>query len=113
MTALFWHRRDLRIQDNAGLYHALKNNKSVQAIFIFDSNILINLEKNDQRIIFIHQEISCLKNLYQKLGSELMVFFGNPTEVIPKIALEKKCTAVYFNKDYEPYARERDKEIFN
>ncbi len=113
MTALFWHRRDLRNFDNTGLFHALTENKVVHPIFIFDKNIIEKLPRDDQRILFIHQEILALKKSYKELGSDLQVYYGNPQEIIPKIALEKKCSAVYFNKDYEPYARERDKIIFD
>ena len=53
MTALFWHRRDLRINDNKGLFEALKQNEIVHPIFIFDKSILDKLSNNDKRILFI------------------------------------------------------------
>ena len=109
---LFWHRRDLRINDNAGLFKALKSGREVQPIFIFDRNILDSLPKNDQRVLFIYQYIKKLKEDYQKLGSDLWVFYGNPLEVIPKIAVEFAFNAVFTNRDYEPYALERDKKMF-
>ncbi len=109
---LFWHRRDLRIEDNAGLFKALKENDQVQPVFIFDSMILSELPRNDQRVRFIHQEIQSLKKEYQKMNSDLLVYFGNPLELIPSIAKELGCSAVYTNRDYEPYALERDKKIF-
>ena len=111
MTALFWHRRDLRIDDNKGLFEALKQNEIVHPIFIFDKSILDKLPNNDQRILFIYQEIESLKKSYQNLGSDLWVYYGEPSEIIPKIAQESNCSSVYFNNDYEPYARQRDQEI--
>ena len=111
MTALFWHRRDLRIDDNKGLFEALKQNEIVHPIFIFDKSILDKLPKNDQRILFIYQEIESLKKSYQDLGSDLWVYYGEPSEIIPKIAQELNCSSVYFNNDYEPYALQRDQEI--
>ena len=111
MTALFWHRRDLRINDNKGLFEALKQNEIVHPIFIFDKSILDNLPNNDQRILFIYQEIQSLKKSYQNLGSDLWVYYGEPSEIIPKIAQELNCSSVYFNNDYEPYALQRDQEI--
>lgn len=109
---LFWHRRDLRIEDNAGLYKALKENSSVQALFIFDNQILSHLPSDDQRVLFIHQEIQRLKSEYQQLGSDLLVFHGNPNELIPRLAKEYSCEKVYTNRDYEPYALARDQHIF-
>jgi deoxyribodipyrimidine photo-lyase len=110
--SIFWHRRDLRIHDNAGLFKALKNSREVQPIFIFDSEILQFLPRNDQRLLFIHQEIEKLKKSYQSFGSDLKVYFGNPIEVIPKIVEEFHADAVYTNRDYEPYATERDKTLY-
>ncbi len=111
MTALFWHRRDLRIDDNKGLFEALKQNEIVNPIFIFDKSILDKLANNDQRILFIYQEIESLKKSYQNLGSDLWIYYGEPSEIIPKIAQESNCSSVYFNNDYEPYALQRDEEI--
>ena len=112
MTSIFWHRRDLRIEDNAGLYKALSKSTKVLPIFIFDTTILDLLPKNDQRVIFIHQEIGRLKKEYRNLGSDLRVEYGIPTELIPAIAKEICATAVYTNRDYEPYAKKRDLALF-
>lgn len=111
--ALFWHRRDLRFEDNAGLFQAQKKADVVQAVFIFDTTILDKLLKNDQRIIFIHRSIQNLKKEYQRFGGDLKVYHGDPKELIPKIAKELKVDSVYTNRDYEPYALERDKFIFD
>ena len=111
---LFWHRRDLRIHDNAGLYKALKRGDKVKPIFIFDKEILDDLPKDDQRVLFIHQEITKLKKAYQDLGSDLTIYYGDPIEVFKRI-IEKEIpqtTHVFTNRDYEPYALNRDKAIF-
>jgi deoxyribodipyrimidine photo-lyase len=112
MTSIFWHRRDLRIEDNAGLYKALSKGTAVVPLFIFDNKILDQLPKNDQRIIFIHQEIFRLKKEYRKLGSDLRVEYGDPAELIPSLAKELNASNVFTNRDYEPYARKRDLDIF-
>lgn len=110
--SLFWHRRDLRIEDNCGLYKCLKNGDQVIPVFIFDENILSKLDKEDARISFIHDEIQRVKKQYQHYGSDLLVYSGDPIKLIPEIAKEFACTRVYTNRDYEPYALERDKKIF-
>jgi deoxyribodipyrimidine photo-lyase len=110
--AIFWHRRDLRFHDNAGLYRAQKSADSVQAIFIFDTEILSQLPKNDQRLIFIHDALQDLKEVYRGFGGELKVFHGNPKELIPQISLTEKAEAVFTNRDYEPYALERDTYLY-
>jgi deoxyribodipyrimidine photo-lyase len=112
VTTLFWFRRDLRLQDNAGLYRALKNNKNVIPIFIFDKNILDDLEdKKDRRVAFIHQTITKLDADLQKLGTSLLVKYGEPLEVISKLISEYNVIDIYTNHDYEPYAKQRDEKI--
>ncbi len=111
INTFFWHRRDLRIQDNAGLYHALKYNKGVQAIFIFDRSILDELPKKDKRVIFIYKQIEHLKQKYQALGSDLLVYYGNPLEVFKKLNATHPLQNVYTNHDYEPSCIERDAQI--
>lgn len=109
---LFWHRRDLRIPDNAGLFKALKHGETVQPVFIFDSEILSRLPKNDQRVLFIHQTIRELSAAYQKLGASLWVFYGNPVQLIPELVKKHHIQHVFCNRDYEPNAIKRDKLVY-
>ncbi|MFN8145714.1 MAG: deoxyribodipyrimidine photo-lyase [Bacteroidia bacterium] len=111
-TAVFWFRRDLRLHDNAGLYHALQSGLSVMPVFIFDTDILEQLDdKHDRRMVFIHQQLVKLNNELQKFGSRLHVYHGKPIEVWRKICAEIPVAEVFTNHDYEPYARKRDTEI--
>lgn len=109
---IFWFRRDLRLQDNAGLYHALKGNNPVLPLFIFDSNILDELEdKKDRRVEFIHQALNDIQKQLLKIGASLNVRYGNPVEIFKKLLSEFKIESVIANQDYEPYATRRDNEI--
>jgi deoxyribodipyrimidine photo-lyase len=109
---IFWFRRDLRLQDNAGLFHALQSGLPVLPIFIFDSIILDQLEnKRDRRVQFIHQ---CLENLKKELlnmGAALETFYGKPEDIFMELCRKYNLHAVYLNHDYESYARERDELI--
>ena len=112
--SIFWFRRDLRLQDNAGLYHALKSGVSVLPIFIFDKHILDKLEdRTDKRVDFIHQTLQQLKQELVTLGSDLRVFYSTPDEVWPQLINEYNITGVYTNHDYEPYAISRDEKVRN
>jgi len=110
--SIFWFRRDLRLEDNAGLYHALKGPNPVLPVFIFDRNILDDLEeKKDARVEFIHRTVSDLSARLEAMGSALQVFYGKPEEVWPKILQEFKVAAVFTNHDFEPYAIQRDQAL--
>ncbi|MFC3417609.1 cryptochrome/photolyase family protein [Algoriphagus hitonicola] len=109
---LFWFRRDLRLEDNTGLYYALQQEENVLPLFIFDQNILEKLEdKDDARVGFIHDQISRLKSELEEKGSSLLVKIGKPIEVYQELAQEYDLQAVYTNRDYEPYAKERDQAV--
>lgn len=112
MKALFWFRRDLRLQDNAGLYHALRSGLPVQPMFIFDRQILDRLSnREDARVTFIYQQLQQIDQELQAHGSSLAVYFGDPEILWPKIIEEHTPKAVYTNHDYEPYARQRDEKV--
>lgn len=107
-TTVFWFRRDLRLHDNAGLYHALKENNEVVPIFIFDTTILDKLEhKGDRRVEFIHHYLTVIQKQLEELGSSIIVFHGDPIQIFKTL----KPKAVYTNHDYEPYARKRDETV--
>tara|TARA_Y100000746_G_scaffold65942_2_gene54825 strand:- start:2317 stop:3621 length:1305 start_codon:yes stop_codon:yes gene_type:complete len=110
-ASIFWFRRDLRIDDNPGLYEALANSKNVIPIFIFDTNIIDNLPSDDNRIKFIWHSLSLLNERLKEIGSTLNIFKGNPLEVFKKIILKYRLISVYVNRDYEKYSIKRDKEI--
>lgn len=109
---IMWFRRDLRLSDNAALYHALKSGNPVVPIFIFDRNILDKLEdKADRRVEFIHAALADMQQQLTDMGSSLHVFYGFPHEVWPTILRKYKVEKVFTNHDYEPYALERDEDI--
>lgn len=108
---IFWFRRDLRLKDNAGLFHALRNNQAVIPLFIFDRNILDDLDKSDARLTFIYHALDEIQNQLIEVGSSLHIFYGDPVQIWQKLIGTYTLSAVYTNHDYEPYARERDKAI--
>jgi len=108
---ILWFRRDLRLDDNAALYHALKGELPVLPLFIFDQTILAQLPKDDARVTFIYEAIEKLKSALQKQGSDFLVKYGKPEKIWPEVLEEYEVKAVYTNRDYEPYARERDDQV--
>jgi deoxyribodipyrimidine photo-lyase len=112
MIGIFWFRRDLRLEDNIALYQALNSNLKILPIFIFDHTILEKLEKNDARVSFIYDLLSQIQEKLAKNGKSLAVFYGNPIDIFKKLITENNVSVVFANRDYEPKARERDKEIY-
>jgi deoxyribodipyrimidine photo-lyase len=110
---IFWFRRDLRLEDNVGLFHALQNNENVLPVFIFDELILSQLQKDDARLTFIYQQLQKIQTQLQSNSKSLAVFHGKPKDVFNKLLTENKINTIYTNHDYEPYARKRDLELFH
>ena len=108
---IFWFRRDLRLNDNHGLYRALQSGLPVLPVFIFDTAILNGLDPGDLRVNFIHRTISTLHRQLKALGSGLSVIYDEPVMAFEKLLARFQVKAVYTNHDYEPYARERDAKI--
>ncbi len=98
--------------DNAALYHALKQGLPVVPLFIFDTNILDKLdEKADRRVTFIHAALEHMQEGLLKLGSSLEVYHGTPEEVFGKLLDKYTIQKLFTNHDYEPYAQERDERV--
>jgi len=109
---VFWFRRDLRIDDNHGFYEALQSGKDVLPIFIFDKNILDELENDDARVSFIHQLLEHINARLHESGKSLALFYGKPAAIFERLLTENKIETVYTNHDYEPYARQRDLAVY-
>ena len=111
-VTIHWFRRDLRLEDNAALYHALSNHNNVLPLFIFDTNILDDLkDRSDARVNFIYDIIQKLQKQLIDLGSTILVEHGEPLKVWKRLIVKYNIDAVVTNHDYEPYATKRDAEI--
>jgi deoxyribodipyrimidine photo-lyase len=112
--AIHWFRRDLRLEDNAALYHALRSGYPVLPVFIFDRHILDRLgNPGDHRVLFIHKRLGEIAAQLRKRGVPLEVHYGTPEEIWPLLLQRYRIAAVYTNHDYEPYARQRDAAVAN
>ena len=102
----------MRLEDNAALWKALKSETPVLPIFVFDKDILSNLEDStDSRVTFLHRTIESLDQQLKQRGSGLKVFYSRPEEVMQELSLTYDVKQVFFNRDYEPYALERDLKV--
>lgn len=111
-VSVFWFRRDLRVTDNAGLYHALRSGHPVVPVFIFDTHILHALtSKEDKRVQFIHDAVTEMQRHLTGLGSSMHVYYCTPQEAFARLMDTYEVAAVYTNHDYEPHARQRDEEV--
>lgn len=109
--SVFWFRRDLRLDDNTALFNALNDDLPVLLIFIFDKHILNDLPKKDARVEFIHQQLQKINASLKEKRTCIEIVYGTPEKVWPELLEKYPVRKVYVNKDYEPYARERDKKI--
>ncbi|KAB7729075.1 deoxyribodipyrimidine photo-lyase [Rudanella paleaurantiibacter] len=110
--SVVWLRRDLRLHNNAALYHALTSGRPVLPVFIFDRTILDALDdRQDRRVEFIHQQIEELQTQLARMGSGMVVRYGTPLDVWQELLQEYPIEEVFTNHDYEVYAKERDAQV--
>jgi len=110
---VFWFRRDLRIDDNTALHEAIASGERILPVFIFDKNILDELPRDDARVTFIMDLLQHVNRQFKKQGRSLAVFYDEPEAVFKMLLKEHSyISALFANRDYEPYARNRDKAIY-
>lgn len=110
-SALVWIRRDIRLHDHHALSQALEDHDQVYLCFVFDKNILEPLPKKDKRLTFIHQGLKEISQHLLEHGSDIEILHGDPTEEIPRYIEKCGAKALYYNRDYEPYALKRDQKV--
>jgi len=111
-VSIFWFRRDLRLDDNVGLYEALKGDHTVLPVFIFDSDILEKLPEDDARVTFIYDTLQNMRStLKEEHNSSIAMFHGKPIDIFKHLVDSYDIGAVYTNHDYEPYAKARDEKV--
>ena len=108
---IFWFRRDLRLDDNTALDKALSSGLPVLPVFIFDTNIIEELQPDDPRINFIYESLARINAELNKTGSSVLIRKGDPAETWKELMELYDINAVYTNKDYEPYSIQRDNTI--
>ena len=108
---IFWFRRDLRINDNKGFFEALNGKNKVIPIFIYDTEIIDKLHKDDHRLTFIQNALGGINNAMKRNRCTLGTYRGTPEAVFEKIIREFPIEKVIANHDYEPYAMERDERV--
>ena len=109
--SIFWYRRDLRLEDNTGLFKALNENENILPIFIFDDSILDELPEDDARVNFIYESLSKINKQLNNHKASLQILKGQIDDVWEKLVTTYDIQKVYLNKDYEPYAIKRDQKI--
>ncbi len=110
-VSFFWFRRDLRVEDNVGLFQALSRETPVIPLFIFDRTILEELPKADPRVQFIHTQLAEIHAIFESHNSGLLIEHGQPLEIWEKLIATYDVDAIYTNRDYEPYALKRDASV--
>lgn len=108
---LVWHRRDLRIDDNASLAACLDAGLEPVGVFVFDEEITAGLPREDRRIDFIHRSVGELARTYAGLGLDFRVLAGNTQTLIDQLVVEYDAKAVFAGRDYEEQAKIRDEKL--
>ena len=108
---IFWFRRDIRLEDNHGLFQSLDSENKTLPLFIFDTNILDELPRDDHRVTFIHKQLQKMQEKLNDQERSMCIKHGDPEEIIKELLSEYNVASVIVNEDYEPDAIKRDQKI--
>ncbi|MFN7898615.1 MAG: FAD-binding domain-containing protein [Synechococcaceae cyanobacterium] len=108
---LFWHRRDLRLADNLGLATAAAATAALTGVFVLDPGILEAADLAPARVWFLLESLRELRQRWSQAGSRLVLLRGDPVALLPRLAMALGAVGVAWNRDVEPYGRERDRRV--
>lgn len=111
--SLFIFQRDFRLKDNLGLIECSKNSEIIIPVFIFTPEQITkkNKFKSNNAVQFMIESLEDLNLQLSKKDSRINYFYGKHREVLSKIFKNYNIDSVYCNRDYTPYAKEREKNI--
>jgi deoxyribodipyrimidine photo-lyase len=113
-NGLFLFHRDLRMEDNVGLHAALSKCDQVYTIFIFTPEQVgkTNPYKSNHSVQFMIESLAELRESLKKhSGGNLILLYGHTNTVLDSLISHLEIDAVFFNRDYTPYAVKRDAEV--
>ncbi|MDC3185764.1 deoxyribodipyrimidine photo-lyase, partial [bacterium] len=112
---LFWHRRDLRLADNLGIAAAREISPAVTGVYVLDPQVINPPEHlvpmAPARLWFLIESLVELQQRWRDAGSRLLIIEGDPLVALPQLAEQIGAEAVVWNRDVEPYSRERDRQV--
>ncbi len=109
--AIWWIRRDLRLNDNPALATALREGYAPLPLFILDPRLLRNRFTSPMRLGFLMAGLRALEADLRARGAYLLVRRGDPGEVLRQVLAESGAERIFAEEDYTPYARERDARV--
>ena len=111
MRAIHWFRNDLRLEDNTALREACDSADELLPVFVIDPRLISSRTSSPSRLSFLEDSLQRLSKDLSRRGLTLVVRTGDPTEIIPQILEQTRCDALFFNRDYSPYANRRDEAV--
>ncbi len=108
---LFWHRRDLRLADNLGLAAAATATPAVTGLYVLDPVIVADPLMAPARAWFLCESLRELAERWRAAGSRLLILRGDPAVLVPLVARAAGAAVVAWNREVEPYGRERDRQV--
>jgi len=106
-VVLHWFRKDIRLSDNPSLCYAAEKG-DVLPVFIYDNVNMVKKEVGEASRVWLHY---ALQSLNRQLNGKLKVFIGNPKIIIPDLIKVTEATSVCWNRRYEPFGTDVDKNL--
>ncbi|MGI8868582.1 MAG: cryptochrome/photolyase family protein [Mycobacteriales bacterium] len=105
-TRLLWFRRDLRLRDNPALVDSSADDPIVVPLFVLDPVLLD--AAGAPRTAYL---LRCLRALDESMHDRLIVRYGDPARVLPRLVAETGAVSVHLAADFGPYGAARDRAV--
>lgn len=110
---IYWFRQDLRLNDLPGFAAAVATGRPVLPCYIFDDQSPQDWRPGGASRWWLHHSLAALSADIESLGGQLFLTSGPAADVIPELARRCGASAVYCSRQYEPWAGEVEREIFD
>lgn len=109
--AIWWIRRDLRLDDNQALQRALELSPKVYPVYVVDPALIHSPRMGEERVAFFYAGVRALREKINQRGGQLTIRSGSPGEILPRVSTQVGARVIVAERDFTPYARKRDRAV--
>lgn len=105
---ILWFRRDLRLADNPALQYAVEQGHRILPLFIWEPDDNTDWVPGAASRWWLHHSLKHLQHRLRRLGAELIIQSGDPTQILIDLGQRHAIDEVLWNRLYEPHNVTRD-----
>lgn len=111
-TAIWWIKRDFRLNDNEALTEALQSHLYVIPVFAFEPDLIAQPDYSAMHVYAWYRALGDLRSRLRAIGSDVFIERGNIESVLSALHEQTEFSALYSHEETgNDWTYQRDKQV--